>query len=251
MKFIGIIPARYASTRFPGKPLALIGSKSMINRVFEQASKFTAFSRVVVATDNDEIFNHVKAFGDVLITSPQHQSGTDRCCEAAQLLSGEFPIDDSDVIINIQGDEPFVLPEQIASLARLFENENVEIGTLVKKITDTETLWNENIVKAVFGSSGNALYFSRMPIPFLRSVPKEKWLKHYQFFSHLGMYAYRYGVLKRIASLPIGHLETAESLEQLRWLENGLTIHVAQTTIQSLAIDTPEDLSQIAHLIKD
>jgi len=251
MKFIGIIPARFASTRFPGKPLALIGSKTMIQRVYEQALQSSKLTTVIVATDNQMIFDHVQAFGRAIYTSSHHPSGTDRCCEAANILAPSLALEASDVVINIQGDEPFVQAEQIDMLADLFDDPKVEIATLVKPITDADTLDNENVVKVVFGINGNALYFSRHPIPFLRGVDKNNWIEHNKYYSHLGMYAYRYSVLQNLAALPSGRLENSESLEQLRWLENGLSIRIAETHFQSPAVDTPEDLQKVSCLVKD
>ena len=242
MKFIGIIPARYASTRFPGKPLAIIGGKTMIQRVFEQASKCNLLSHVVVATDNQEIYRHVQSFGNAVMTSPLHQSGTDRCFEAASLLSIELQLADDDVILNIQGDEPFIHPNQLASVARIFETPDIEIATLIKKISDPSHLSNENIVKVVVDKFGKALYFSRHPIPFQRGTPLDQWLLSGDYYSHIGLYAYKLRSLRRIAALEPGSLERAESLEQLRWLQNGFQVHVAITPFQSPAIDTPEDL---------
>jgi len=245
MKYIGIIPARYASTRFLGKPLAMIGNKSMIRRVFEQAVKCPVFDKVVVATDDERILHHVLEFGEAVMTGSHHRSGTDRCLEATSLISGEQEIGDKDVVINIQGDEPFIQPEQIELLASLFQNPDTGISTLVKHITRAEELFSPNIVKVVFDRNFQALYFSRSPIPFIRGAEQDQWLKQHHFFRHVGMYAYRLGVLKKIASLPFGDLEKAESLEQLRWMQEGYPIHVAETSYDSPGIDTPEDLRRL------
>lgn len=241
MKIIGIIPARYGSTRFPGKPLADINGKSMIRRVYEQAKKATTLSDVIVATDDARIFDHVKGFGgNVRMTSSAHQSGTSRCLEVV----GQFKEDKPDVILNIQGDEPFINPSQIEHLAMLFENIEVQIATLIKKISTEEELLNPNVVKVVTTIDGKALYFSRSPIPYFRESEQQTRFDKTVFFKHIGIYAYRSEVLKRIVNLPAGNLESAEALEQLRWLEYGYNIHVAETNLESHAVDTPDDLSK-------
>ncbi|MEE4177981.1 MAG: 3-deoxy-manno-octulosonate cytidylyltransferase [Bacteroides sp.] len=245
MKYIGIIPARYASTRFPGKPLAMIGNKSMIRRVYEQAIQCKQFDKVVVATDDERILNHVLQFGEAVMTASNHRSGTDRCLEATSLISGEQEIGDGDVVINIQGDEPFIQPEQIELLASLFSDPETLIGTLVKRINQSDDLFNPNIVKVVFDRNFRALYFSRWAIPFIRGAELDEWLNHHRFFRHIGLYGYRLGVLKKLASLPFGELEKAESLEQLRWLQHGFPIKVMETDLASPGIDTPEDLESI------
>lgn len=244
MKFIGIIPARYQSTRFPGKPLADIKGKPMIQWVYENASK--ALEQVWVATDDDRIYNAVKAFGgNVVRTSPTHQSGTDRCAEAARTveMNHEF-----EVIVNIQGDEPFIKPEQIETLKNCFVKADVEIATLVKKIETEEELFNPNRPKVVMDSAGNALYFSRSTVPYFRAEEKENWVKQHKFWAHIGMYAFRSGVLQEITRLKQTPLELAESLEQLRWLENGYKIQVAETLFRTVGIDTPEDLEAALQL---
>ncbi|HVD99189.1 MAG TPA: 3-deoxy-manno-octulosonate cytidylyltransferase [Cytophagaceae bacterium] len=244
MKILGIIPARFASTRFPEKALVDIGGKSMVQRVYEQASKASALSKVVVATDHDKIFNHVKSFqGNVVMTSEHHQSGTDRCMEVLQKEAGQY-----DFILNIQGDEPFIQPEQINLLASVLTAET-ELATLAKKITDEETLFNPNTPKLIWNEKKEAIYFSRQTIPFLRGIPKEEWLAKHSFYKHIGIYAYRQDVLKKITQLEISSLEKAEALEQLRWLENGYKIKVAVTELETVGIDTPEDLKKIAHLL--
>lgn len=236
MKILGIIPARYASTRFPAKPLADIGGKTMIRRVYEQVKKCALIDTVVVATDHPEIFNHVSSFGGgVCMTSENHPSGTDRCYEALTLQKEQF-----DYVINVQGDEPFIQPVQIELLATLLDGET-ELATLVKKIDQSADVFNPNIVKAVTGG-GRALYFSRSAVPHVRGVPENEWVTRQTFYKHIGMYAYRSDVLERITRLPQGTLEKAESLEQLRWLESGFRIHVAETNTESIGIDTPEDL---------
>lgn len=247
MKFIGIIPARYQSTRFPGKPLALIGKKPMIRWVYEQVSK--ALDQVWVATDDERIAKSVKEFGGkVIITSASHKSGTDRCAEAARLLSADHNFD---VVINIQGDEPFIHPDQIEQLKSCFTDKDASIATLIKKIENTEELFNPNRPKVVIDASHNALYFSRSPIPFVRGEEESFWLRVSTFWSHIGMYAYNAEVLQEITRLEVARLEVAESLEQLRWLENGYKIKTAVTTHQSLGIDTPEDLEDAVRFLND
>ncbi len=241
MIIIGIIPARYGSTRFPGKPLAQIGDKTMIQRVIEQAEKSTVLSDVIVATDDERIFLHVQSLGKkVVMTSDQHPSGTDRCLEALN-KSGIR----ADAVINIQGDEPFVAPEQIDALAKLISKNEVEIATLAKKIDNDEALFDSNKVKVVFAENGRAVYFSRHAIPFQKSIPQKEWLSKHTYYKHIGLYAYKSHVLKEISALKPSPLELAESLEQLRWLENGKSIFVAETTIETPAIDTPQDLENV------
>lgn len=238
-EIIGIIPARYASTRFPGKPLADIGGMTMIERVYRQASK--AIDKVVVATDDKRIFECVEAFGgNVVMTSSDHPSGTDRVYEA-YCLSGS----DASVIINIQGDEPFVEPEQIKSLADCFCNPEVDIATLVRPFNAErgfEALFDPNLVKVVTAADGKALYFSRSVIPYVRSHPWQEWLDKVSYLTHVGMYGYRSETLAKIISIPRSPLEIAESLEQLRWLENGFRIQTATTHFENIGIDTPDDL---------
>ncbi len=242
MQFIGIIPARYASTRFPGKPLVDIQGKSMIRRVYEQAVLSGCFKAVLVATDDERIYNHVKEFGQVAYTSPQHPSGTDRCFEAAASQQNRWDIQPNDVIVNIQGDEPFIHIDQIKEVCLCFKSAEVEIATLIRKIDDQATLFNENVVKVVVDNKGRALYFSRAPIPFFRGKDRKDWVNNAGYFKHIGMYAYRYKVLGDITKLDRTFLETTESLEQLRWLENGFQVHTRITHLESHAIDTPDDL---------
>lgn len=246
MNFIGIIPARYESTRFPGKPLATINGKPMIQWVYENVAK--ALKQVWVATDDDRIFNAVRNFGgNAVRTLSTHQSGTDRCAEAAQVLSKEI---DFDVVINVQGDEPFIQAVQIELLKSCF-NESTDIATLVKKIDNSEELFNPNRPKAVIDNQQNALYFSRSPIPFVRNEEEKNWHLKNNFWAHIGMYAYKKDVLQKITKLNNGKLELTESLEQLRWLENGFQIKTAETDHQSIGIDTPEDLQNALQLIAD
>ncbi len=247
MKFLGIIPARYASTRFPGKPLAKLGGKPMIERVYEQVSG--QVDDVYVATDDERIEQTVKSFGgQAVMTSPDHRSGTDRCYEAFTHVGEGF-----DVVINIQGDEPFIQAEQLAALKACFEDERTQIATLVKPFTVADglpALENPNSPKVVVDAAMHALYFSRSVIPYLRNCPKEEWLSSHTFYKHIGLYAYRVEALKAITSLPQSQLELAESLEQLRWLENGYTIKVGISSIETIGIDTPEDLVKAEEYLK-
>ncbi|MBR5118938.1 MAG: 3-deoxy-manno-octulosonate cytidylyltransferase [Muribaculaceae bacterium] len=241
LRFIAIIPARYASTRFPGKPLAMLGGKTVIQRVYEQVSQ--AIENVIVATDDERILSHVTSFGGkAVMTSNQHRSGTDRCWEAYLKNGGN-----EDIIINVQGDEPFIHPEQIEALKMCFDDEATDIATLVKPFDRARTyddLENPNSVKVVLNSNLNALYFSRSAIPHLRGIDKALWPSKHQYYTHLGIYAYRANVLERITNMEPSLLELAESLEQLRWLENGMTIKVGVTQHTSIGIDTPQDLER-------
>jgi 3-deoxy-manno-octulosonate cytidylyltransferase (CMP-KDO synthetase) len=240
MNILGIIPARYASTRFPGKPLVDIAGKSMIQRVYEQAKKCVHLSEVIIATDDERIYKHVHDFGGVaIITSPDHQSGTDRCAEVA-LKHSQY-----DVIINIQGDEPFIDPEQISKLAACFNDKATQIATLIKKVLTQEELFNTNSPKVVVNKLSEAVYFSRSPLPHIRGQEPQNWLNHFTYFKHIGIYGYRADVLQEITKLPISSLEKAESLEQLRWIENGYQIKVAETELETYAVDTPEDLEKL------
>jgi 3-deoxy-manno-octulosonate cytidylyltransferase (CMP-KDO synthetase) len=240
-KYIGIIPARYASTRFPGKPLALIQGKPMIQRVYEQASK--VLDMVYVATDDERIFKAVKEFGGrVIMTSASHSSGTDRCAEAVVRVEEELG-EKFDVVLNIQGDEPFIEPRQISLLMECFDQPRTQIATLVKEASIPEEVFNPNRPKVVLGSNQQALYFSRSPIPYIRGAEKEDWLATTKFYLHIGLYAFRKEVLLEVTRLPQSSLEKAESLEQLRWIENGFHITVRVTTYDSFGVDTPEDLA--------
>lgn len=243
MKAIGIIPARYASTRFPGKPLVMIEGKSMIQRVFEKASSAITLNRVIVATDDMRISDHVKGFGgEVMITSADHPSGTDRIMEVIGKLENE--LHHYNIVVNIQGDEPFLQPEQIDQLTGCLNDPETGIATLARIINTREELLDPNCVKVIKDNRGFALYFSRQAIPFIRDYKDDEWIKHYDFLKHLGLYAYRTDVLKKITSLKQGRLEMAESLEQLRWLENGFKIKVIITDNESLSIDRPADLEK-------
>ena len=247
LHFVAIIPARYASTRFPGKPLALLGGKPVIQRVYEQVS--AVVEDAVVATDDERIFAAVEAFGGrVVMTSTEHRSGTDRCYEAYQKLGKTY-----DVVINVQGDEPFIAPEQIERLVECFGKEQVDIATLVKpfKAEDgIEALENPNSPKVVINDEGEAIYFSRSVIPYLRGVERNEWLLHHTFYKHIGIYAFRAEVLSEVANLPQTPLEKGESLEQLRWLESGYKIGVGITDIETIGIDTPEDLERAEKFIQ-
>ena len=240
MKILGVIPARFASTRFPGKPLVMIGDKTMIERVYNQTKNSKKLDDVVVATDDDRIYKHVLDFGGkVIMTAENHQSGTDRCAEVAL----NYP--DADVIINIQGDEPFIDSDQIDLLCTCFENPETQIATLIRPITDYAILASVNSPKVVINAKNEALYFSRSVIPFLRNHAEENWLTYFPFYQHIGIYGYRKEILKAISNLKPSSLELAENLEQLRWLENGYKIRTSISDHISIAIDTPEDLKNI------
>ena len=244
MKFMAIIPARYASTRFPGKPLAVLGGKTVIQRVYEQVSSL--LDEVYVATDDERIFQAVEAFGGrAVMTRSDHKSGTDRIEEAAEKIGSQ-----ADVIINVQGDEPFIQPSQIKTLMQLFDEPETQIGTLGKRFENIEGVENPNSPKIVTDNRGFALYFSRSPIPFVRGKERSEWLANYPFLKHLGIYAYRREVLREVTQLPQGNLEKAESLEQLRWLENGYRIRVGLTDVETVGIDTPEDLKRAEEFLK-
>ena len=244
MKFIGLIPARYASTRFPGKPLALLAGKPVIQHVYEQAVK--VLDAVYVATDDERIYNKVLEFGGkAVMTSTEHHSGTDRIEEALEKVGGDF-----DVVVNIQGDEPFIAQSQIETLCHCFDDDHTQIATLGKPFECIEAVENPNSPKIVVDNRGYAMYFSRSVIPFVRGVERQEWLKKYPFLKHLGIYAYRTEVLKAITRLPQSSLELAESLEQLRWLENGYRIKVGITNVETVGIDTPEDLQRAEDFIR-
>ncbi len=240
---LGIIPARYASTRFPGKPLADIGGISMIQRVVTQAAKVLSY--VVVATDDHRIFDAVKAFGgNVVMTSENHQSGTDRCAEALNTVEKEQE-KTFKVVVNIQGDEPFVQTEQIEKLTSCFYNADTEIATLVKPLKNNDELFDPNKPKVVLNKHSQALYFSRSPIPYYRNADRKEWHLLHPYFIHIGLYAYRSDILREITLLKPGALEQAESLEQLRWLENGYIISTRKTEFESWSVDTPEDIERL------
>lgn len=241
LHFVAIIPARYASTRFPGKPLALLGGKPVIQRVYEQVS--AVVEDAVVATDDERIFAAVEAFGGrVVMTSTEHRSGTDRCYEAYQKLGKAY-----DVVINVQGDEPFIAHSQLRAIMSCFDDEYTQIATLVKPFAEEdgiEALENPNSPKVVVDAASKAIYFSRSVIPYLRGVERTEWLKRHTFYKHIGMYAFRSEALREVTALPQSSLEKAESLEQLRWIENGYNIGVGISDVETVGIDTPEDLAR-------
>ncbi len=248
MKTIGIIPARYESSRFPGKPLADILGLSMIERVYNKCIEANTLDAVYVATDDQRIYDHVLSFdGKVVMTSPNHTNGTERCQEVLTKL------DDEDIafVINIQGDEPFISPNQIDLLSNLFaQYPETEIGTLIKKIEDYDTLFNPNTPKVIFSSHFDALYFSRSTIPYQRDCKKEEWLENHDYFKHIGIYGYTSKVLHEIVELKESKLEKTEKLEQLRWLEKGYRVKVAETCHETIGIDTPEDLERVIKMLK-
>lgn len=248
MKFIGIIPARYASTRFPAKPLALLGGKTVIQRVYEQV--IGALDEAWVATDDERIEAQVKAFGGkAVMTSVHHKSGTDRCYEAFAKVGSGY-----DIIVNVQGDEPFIQRSQLETIKTCFEEPSTQIATLVKPFTSSmgmEALENINSPKVVVDKDNYALYFSRSVIPFQRNREKKDWIGSHCYYKHIGLYAYRADVLRAITSLPQSSLELAESLEQLRWLENGFQIKVGVTDVETIGIDTPADLQRAEEFLKN
>ena len=244
MKKIAIIPARYSSTRFPGKPLALLAAKPVIQHVYEKVSQI--IGETWVATDDERIFNKVKEFGGkAVMTRANHQSGTDRIQEAVSHIKT-----DAEIIINIQGDEPFVQHSQINTLCKLFEDPDTQIGTIGKVFSDIEAVENPNSPKVIIDNHQFAMYFSRSPIPFIRGVEKNDWINHYPFLKHIGIYAYRKNVLEKITQLPQSSLEIAESLEQLRWLQNGYKIKVGFTDVETIGIDTPAELEKAEQYLR-
>ena len=241
MKVLAVIPARYASTRFPGKPLALLGGKPVIAWVWECVASLTTLNKAVIATDDGRIAKAVTAFGGkAMLTNSSHHSGTDRCGEVLERLraAGE----EYDVVVNVQGDEPFVKPRQLESLIACFDNSDTQIATLMTTIHESEELLSPNNVKVVCDQEDRALYFSRQPIPYLRGVAPEEWLQNHTYYKHVGIYAFKASVLKELVALPQSALELSENLEQLRWLENGYSIKVCRTKVGNMGIDTPEDL---------
>lgn len=244
MKFIGIIPARYASTRFPGKPLALLGGKPVIQHVYEKVA--AVLEAAYVATDDERIYDVVKSFsGQVVMTRTDHKSGTDRIEEAIEKIGGEW-----DVVVNVQGDEPFVAKSQLDTICHCFDDPTTQIATLGKPFESMEAVQNPNSPKIVVDNMGFAMYFSRSVIPYVRGNEKSSWLTHYPFLKHLGIYAYRKDVLRQITQLPQSSLEIAESLEQLRWLQNGFKIKVGTTDVETVGIDTPQDLERAEEFLK-
>jgi 3-deoxy-manno-octulosonate cytidylyltransferase (CMP-KDO synthetase) len=243
---IGIIPARYASTRLPGKPLADILGKSMLQRVYEQSSKSKFLKRVVVATDDERIFDHVKSFGgEVIMTAENHPSGTDRCWDAAQQIDEAF-----EYVINVQGDEPFINPEQIDELAAVLQDGNIELATQMVAVNSYDLLVDKGEVKIVLNKNNEAMYFSRSIIPFIKNVDEKDWLQQHTYYRHVGMYAYRKDILESITKLPVSSLEKAESLEQLRWIENGFKIKCVVTQYDSHCVDTPQDLEKAIQMLR-
>ena len=239
-KVVAIIPARFASSRFPGKPLVDLGGKPMIQRTYDRVKAVEGFDRIVIATDDQRIFDAAQGFGaEVMLTSASHITGTDRCAEVLSRLGESV-----DYVINIQGDEPFIEPEQLREVAAGFAS-GAPILTLIKKITDTETLFNSNTPKVVCDGEGNALYFSRQTIPFLRGIDPKDWLEKHTFFKHIGLYAYRADILPGLSALKPTPLELAESLEQLRWVQNGIRIKAIETQFETIGIDSPEDVEKI------
>jgi 3-deoxy-manno-octulosonate cytidylyltransferase (CMP-KDO synthetase) len=246
-QFAGIIPSRYASTRFPGKPLVLIGEKTMIERVYEQATK--SLDLVYVATDDERIFDAVvKSGGKAVMTSQEHKSGTDRCAEAVVKMMSQTG-NKIDIVINIQGDEPFISPQQINLLKSCFADKKVEIATLVRKTVPGEDIFNPNQPKVILDSEMNAMYFSRAAIPFYRGIEASDWSKEHIFYKHIGLYAYTTSALKKITQMARSPLEIAESLEQNRWIENGIKIRTAITEWESISIDTQDDLNRAQSLL--
>lgn len=244
MKFIGIIPARYASTRFPGKPLALLGGKPVIQHVYEKVA--AVLEAAYVATDDERIYDVVKEFGgQVVMTRTDHKSGTDRIEEAIEKIGGEW-----DVVVNVQGDEPFVAKSQLDTICHCFDDPTTQIATLGKPFESMEAVQNPNSPKIVVDNMGFAMYFSRSVIPYVRGKEKSSWLTHYPFLKHLGIYAYRKDVLRQVTQLPQSSLEIAESLEQLRWLQNGFKIKVGTTDVETVGIDTPQDLERAEEFLK-
>ncbi|MGQ0740137.1 MAG: 3-deoxy-manno-octulosonate cytidylyltransferase [Bacteroidota bacterium] len=242
----GIIPARYASTRFPGKPLIDIAGKTMIQRVYEKTRQAKSLSTVTVATDDERIFDHVQSFGGkAVMTAAHHPSGTDRCLEALQQLKENYQY-----VINIQGDEPLIEPEQIDELAAVLQDGSTELATQMIKVDNHAVLFDKGEVKIVVNTNNEALYFSRMVIPFIKGVEEKEWHLHHAYYRHLGMYAYRRDVLEKICQLPVSALERAESLEQLRWIENGFRIKCVETKYESRCIDTPEDVEKVLLVLK-
>ncbi|MGN0092698.1 MAG: 3-deoxy-manno-octulosonate cytidylyltransferase [Alistipes sp.] len=247
MRYIAIIPARYASTRFPAKPLAILGGKPVIQRVYEQVAG--VMDETVVATDDSRIYRAVTDFGGrAEMTSTDHRSGTDRCWEAYCKHGGDY-----DIVVNVQGDEPFIQRSQLEAIKRCFDNLATDIATLVKPFSAEDglaALENPNSPKVVLDKEGRAIYFSRSVIPYLRGVDKSEWLSRHTFYKHIGIYAFRTDILRQVTSLPQSTLEKAESLEQLRWIENGYRIGVGISDIETIGIDTPDDLARAEQFLK-
>jgi 3-deoxy-manno-octulosonate cytidylyltransferase (CMP-KDO synthetase) len=251
MKAIGIIPARYDSSRFPGKPLHEICGISMIQRVYQRAIKANLLEKVLVATDDERIFNHVKSFdGNVVMTSKNHQSGTDRCREALETFEKQNHII-FDVVVNIQGDEPLINPQNINVLVEKFLRNNIEIATLKRLISDNDELFSPNVVKVITDYNDKAIYFSRNPLPFIAGMPQNEWITNQKFYKHIGIYAFRSAILQKITNLAVSNLEKCEKLEQLRWIENAYAVNAYETLSDVYAVDVPEDVKKIEYLIKN
>jgi len=249
LRVIGIIPARYDSTRFPGKPLVIINGISMIQRVYEQAQKCEGLTKVYVATDDERIEAHVNAFGgNVIMTSPKHRTGTERVSEVAERLQHHDPGHPWDVVLNIQGDEPYINPIQIDSLISCFRDKDVQIATLIHQIDTLDELIDTNVIKVIIDKTKRALCFTRTPLPFIRGVDQKEWLKHHVYYKHIGLYAYRTQILEIISRLKPSPIEIAESLEQMRWIENGFSLHTELTDIDSISVDTPDDLLKLTNI---
>jgi 3-deoxy-manno-octulosonate cytidylyltransferase (CMP-KDO synthetase) len=250
LKVLGVIPARYASSRFPGKPLAMIGDKSMIQRVYGQVSQCRSFNKILVATDDLRIFDHVKEFGgEVIMTSENHLSGTERIGEVVEASKAQDGRDLFNIIVNIQGDEPLINPEQLLQVISCFSDDSIQISTLMRTITSTEELFNPAVVKVIVDSNMDALYFSRSVIPYERDLPSQNWAGSGHFNKHVGLYAYRIDVLRKIIRLSPSLLERSESLEQLRWIENGFKIKVMPTEYETISVDRPEDLLKFTNIL--
>lgn len=244
MKILGIIPSRYASSRFPGKPLVELHGKSMIQHVYERAKQSQQLERIVVATDDDRIYEHAQSFGgDVVMTSSDHQSGTDRCVEAYRLLDEPY-----DAVINIQGDEPVLNPRQLDLLAFCFNDDQCEIATLAVKVKTNDILFDSSKIKVVLDNNQNAVYFSRHPIPY-QQKPAEEWLESATYLKHVGIYGFRTDILRELGKLPASSLELAESLEQLRWMQNGYKIYVKITEFDSISVDIPQDVNRVLEIM--
>lgn len=249
MQVIGVIPARYDSSRFPGKPLVMINGISMIRRVYEQALKCKNLSQVIVATDDERILEHVMSFGGkVMMTAPYHRSGTERVSEVVEKLHSTDPDNLFEVAVNIQGDEPYIDPGQIDSLISCFRDKDIQIATLIHEIDVQDELLSPNVVKVIIDKNRKAITFSRAPIPYMRGVEIDKWLNHHTYYKHVGLYAFRTQVLEIITRLKPSPIEMVESLEQMRWIENGFFIHTELTKSDSISVDTPEDLLKLTNI---
>lgn len=247
MKILGIIPARFSSTRFPAKLLKVVEGKSILQRVYEQCEKTKSLNKIVVATDHEAIFEHVESFhGEVVMTSEKHQSGTDRCAEALKIYGGNSSFD---YVINIQGDEPLIDPNSIDALCTILDN-NIEIASACVKIERIEDLLSPNVVKVVLSEKKQALYFSRSPIPHIRDKKIDDWLKDDSFFKHLGLYAFRNDILEKLVKFPMAKLEKQEKLEQLRWLSNGFKINMVEVETEGFGIDTEEDFERLRQFLE-